>query len=167
MVLIFLYKIFVVLIHKSKKHKGNRKIVEIEKILQKKDLKIFLSYYKYDIIKNNPVLTKKDLDKLILEYKKTGDNLIHDKIILSNAGLVLRIAQKFSFGCPSIDIADLFHEGIKGLIEALGRFYICYSMDKKIYPRTCKLLRNDNTSLSYRRSQKENRATLSGILSFI
>lgn len=134
-------------------------------------------YYIYDIIKNNPVLTKKDLDKLILEYKKTGDNLIHDKIILSNAGLVLRIAQKFSFGCPSIDIADLFHEGIKGLIEALGRFelsyqtafstYACYSMDKKIYPRICKLLRNDNTSLSYRRSQKENRATLSGILSFI
>ena len=41
MVLIFLYKIFVVLTHKSKKHKGNRKIVEIEKILQKKDLKIF------------------------------------------------------------------------------------------------------------------------------
>ena len=83
-------------------------------------------YYIYDIIKNNPVLTKKDLDKLILEYKKTGDNLIHDKIILSNAGLVLRIAQKFSFGCPSIDIADLFHEGIKGLIEALGRFELSY-----------------------------------------
>ena len=125
-------------------------------------------YYIYDIIKNNPVLTKKDLDKLILEYKKTGDNLIHDKIILSNAGLVLRIAQKFSFGCPGIDIADLFHEGIKGLIEALGRFELSYQTAfSTIYPRICKLLRNDNTSLSYRRSQKENRATLSGILSFI
>ena len=51
-------------------------------------------YYIYDIIKNNPVLTKKDLDKLILEYKKTGDNLIHDKIILSNSSTVSFVSKR-------------------------------------------------------------------------
>ena len=72
-----------------------------------------------DIIKNNPLLTKKQEIDLSRKIKK-GDSEARKKLIESNYRLVLSIAKKYHRSDVSFD--DLLQESSIGLLKAVDRF---------------------------------------------
>ena len=71
------------------------------------------------IIKNNPLLTRKEEVKLAKKIKK-GDSTAREKLIQSNYRLVISIAKKYHRN--DIDFDDLLQESSIGLIKAVDRF---------------------------------------------
>ena len=72
-----------------------------------------------DIIKNNPLLTKKQEIDLSRKIKK-GDSEARKKLIESNYRLVLSIVKKYHRSDVSFD--DLLQESSIGLLKAVDRF---------------------------------------------
>ena len=72
-----------------------------------------------DIIKNNPLLTKKEEINLARKIK-LGDKLARKKLIESNYRLVISIAKKYHRF--NIDFDDLLQESSIGLLKAVDRF---------------------------------------------
>tara|TARA_Y200000002_G_scaffold382869_1_gene401777 strand:+ start:2111 stop:2863 length:753 start_codon:yes stop_codon:yes gene_type:complete len=72
-----------------------------------------------DIIRNNPLLTKKQEINLSRQAKK-GDHTARKKLIESNYRLVLSIAKKYHRSDISFD--DLLQESSIGLLKAVDRF---------------------------------------------
>lgn len=72
-----------------------------------------------DIIRNNPLLSKKQEISLSRKIKQ-GDNLARKKLIESNYRLVLSIAKKYHRS--DINFDDLLQESSIGLLKAVDRF---------------------------------------------
>jgi RNA polymerase primary sigma factor len=72
-----------------------------------------------DVIKNNPLLTKKQEVDLANRIKK-GDTLARKKLIESNFRLVISIAKKYHRSDVNFD--DLLQESSIGLLKAVDRF---------------------------------------------
>ena len=72
-----------------------------------------------DIIRNNPLLTKKQEINLSRQAKK-GDHTARKKLIESNYRLVLSIAKKYHRS--DINFEDLLQESSIGLLKAVDRF---------------------------------------------
>lgn len=73
-------------------------------------------------ISQYPPLTKEDNIVLFSEYIKGYDRDIKQKIINGNLRLVLKVAQKYSYRFPDLDILDLFQEGTLGLMKAVDNY---------------------------------------------
>ncbi len=64
-----------------------------------------------------------DLNALWLEYRRTGDKALRDRLILTYAPLVKYVAGRLGSGLPShVDDEDLVSYGLLGLIGAIERF---------------------------------------------
>lgn len=74
-----------------------------------------------EISKFSP-LTKEDNIVLCSKYIKEHDNNIRQKIINGNLRLVLKVAQRYSYKFPDLDILDLFQEGTLGLMNAIDNY---------------------------------------------
>ena len=72
-----------------------------------------------DIIKNNPLLTKRQEINLSRQAKK-GNHTARKKLIESNYRLVISIAKKYHR--QNIDFDDLIQESSTGLLKAVDRF---------------------------------------------
>ena len=72
-----------------------------------------------DIIRNNPLLTKKQEINLSRQAKK-GNHTARKKLIESNYRLVLSIAKKYHRG--NIPLSDLIQESCIGLVKAVDKF---------------------------------------------
>ena len=73
----------------------------------------------FQSVKNYPVLSEEEFNKLYLEYKK-GNSKARDKIICSNQRLALKIANQYLN--KRREIEDLFQIGVQGLIIALDYY---------------------------------------------
>lgn len=76
-------------------------------------------------INNFNVLTPEEEFNLFIEYKKTGNTKIKDKICLHNLKFVISVAKKYynaiqHYKCMELD--DLIMEGNIGLIQSIDRF---------------------------------------------
>ena len=75
----------------------------------------------YKTIRNEyPVLPDEEVKTLIRKYRETGDVNFKHKIVLSNAGLVMQACRQWKLN--SLDIEDLFNEGIMGVDIAVDKF---------------------------------------------
>jgi RNA polymerase sigma factor FliA len=64
-----------------------------------------------------------DTQSLWLEYRRTGDQRIRDRLILTYAPLVKYVAGRLGSGLPAhVDADDLVSYGLLGLIGAIERF---------------------------------------------
>lgn len=72
-----------------------------------------------EIIKNNPLLTRKQEFDLSKKAKK-GDLIARQKLIESNYRLVISIAKKYHR--KNVDFDDLLQESSMGLLKAVDRF---------------------------------------------
>ena len=72
-----------------------------------------------EIIKNNPLLTKRQEFELS-KKAKAGDVLARQKLVESNYRLVISIAKKYHR--KDIDFEDLLQESSTGLLKAVDRF---------------------------------------------
>jgi RNA polymerase sigma-32 factor len=72
------------------------------------------------MVASTKFLTREEELELILEYKRTGNLLARNKVILSNQKFVLREANKYVGG--RIDFEDLVQEANIGLLHALDKF---------------------------------------------
>ena len=72
-----------------------------------------------EIIKNNPLLTKRQEFELS-KKAKSGDMLARQKLIESNYRLVISIAKKYHR--KNVDFDDLLQESSMGLLKAVDRF---------------------------------------------
>lgn len=70
--------------------------------------------------KNSMPLTPDMEHKLFVEYKKTGNRAIKDRLITANLRWVITIAKQFSY--PKARLEDLLNEGNIGLIKAFDKF---------------------------------------------
>lgn len=68
-------------------------------------------------------LTKKELENLWKEFKKSGSEVARQKLIIYYSPLAKYIAGRIASNLPkSIDIQDLIQSGILGLIDAIEKF---------------------------------------------
>ncbi|MEO5350681.1 MAG: sigma-70 family RNA polymerase sigma factor [Magnetococcus sp. YQC-3] len=74
-----------------------------------------------DKLRKIPKLSIQEEEVLIGKYQKENDIEARNKIITNYVLLIWDIANKFK-NCRRVQIMDLFHEGIFGLIKALDRF---------------------------------------------
>ena len=72
-----------------------------------------------EIIKNNPLLTKRQEFELS-KKAKSGDMLARQKLVESNYRLVISIAKKYHR--KNVDFDDLLQESSMGLLKAVDRF---------------------------------------------
>jgi len=64
-----------------------------------------------------------DIQALWLEYRRTGDKALRDRLILSYAPLVKYVAGRLGSGLPAhVDEGDLASYGLLGLINAIERY---------------------------------------------
>src|SRR5512145_3527359 len=64
-----------------------------------------------------------DTQKLWREYKRTGDQALRDRLILTYAPLVKYVAGRLGSGLPAhVDEGDLVSYGLLGLIGAIERY---------------------------------------------
>ncbi len=68
-------------------------------------------------------MTAEDTQSLWLQYRRTGDQKIRDRLILTYAPLVKYVAGRLGSGLPAhVDDDDLVSYGLLGLIGAIERF---------------------------------------------
>jgi RNA polymerase sigma factor for flagellar operon FliA len=68
-------------------------------------------------------VTAEDTQSLWLQYRRTGDQKIRDRLILTYAPLVKYVAGRLGSGLPAhVDDDDLVSYGLLGLIGAIERF---------------------------------------------
>src|ERR1700722_20967802 len=66
---------------------------------------------------------KSEVDQLWLDYKRTGDRQLRDRLIVRYSPLVKFVAGRISAGLPhSIEQSDLVSYGLFGLIDAIEKF---------------------------------------------
>ena len=76
-----------------------------------------------EIKKHYPKLPKNQQKALIIEFKKTGDLNLRNKIISHNLGLVIKSVMKYKRWLPPFfDSMDLFQVGTERLIKALDKY---------------------------------------------
>jgi RNA polymerase sigma factor for flagellar operon FliA len=74
------------------------------------------------------------LRELWLEYKKTGDGALRERLILHYSPLVKYVAGRVGVGLPpNIEQADLVSYGIFGLIDAIDKFDLGRSIKFETY----------------------------------
>lgn len=71
---------------------------------------------------NNTLSEQVSMDFELFKKTKNGDREARNKIIEQNIGLVVSVAVKFITHYGSIELEDLVHEGIIGLITAVDKF---------------------------------------------
>jgi len=72
-------------------------------------------------IRQYPVLSREEQDKLALEYNETGDTLVAAKLATSNLRLVVKIAMEHQRYWMH-NLLDLIQEGNAGLLQAVKKF---------------------------------------------
>ena len=71
-----------------------------------------------------------EMIKLIVAYRKTLDAKVLDKIIKQCIKLVVFTAKKYKR--PDVDVGDLVHQGLEGVIEAVESYYDITAEEKFI-----------------------------------
>ena len=121
-----------------------------------------MSKYKVDITgvntNNLEVLDSQETINLFLEYQKTHDLVIKEKIIKGNLKLVLAVLRNYANRCDNLD--DLFQVGVIGLIKAIDNFDLSFNLKLSTY--ACPMISGemrrflrDNNMLRVSRSLKD------------
>lgn len=80
---------------------------------------------------NIKILKNDEIRRLLLEYKKTNDDHIKNKIVEGNLKLVLSVVNKFQKRCDNMD--DIFQIGVIGLIKAVNNFSLEHDVKFSTY----------------------------------
>lgn len=73
----------------------------------------------YNLVENSKILDSNEQNRLIKEYKETGNLEARNKLINSYYKMIVKIVNKYQSNIP---IEDLFNEGIVGLIKAIDGY---------------------------------------------
>lgn len=74
-------------------------------------------------IGNIEVLPSEEITAMVVEYKKTKDKELLDKIIEQQMKLIVKIAKKYTkVNTGRYDICDLIQEGVLGVMRAVNKF---------------------------------------------
>lgn len=108
---------------------------------------------------NLKTIKSSDMEDLFMEFKKTNDKSIRDKLVMGNLKLVLSILKRYNNRRENLD--DLFQIGCVGLVKAVDNFDLSYGVKFSTYSvlmiegEIRKYLRDNNT-IRISRSVKEN-----------
>ncbi len=83
------------------------------------------TYFRYlqEMKRRFPPLPREEQRALFVEFKRTGNPEIRNKLISHNLRLVAWVSQKYQWAVsPAIDRMDLIQEGHKGLIKAITNY---------------------------------------------
>jgi len=80
---------------------------------------------------NIKILKNDEIRRLLLEYKKTNNDHIKNKIVEGNLKLVLSVVNKFQKRCDNMD--DIFQIGVIGLIKAVNNFSLEHDVKFSTY----------------------------------
>ncbi|MCK5224721.1 adenine phosphoribosyltransferase [Candidatus Calescamantes bacterium] len=72
-------------------------------------------------LKDYKPFTSEEEYEYFVEYKKTGDHALREKIILHNQRLVIMVAKKY-FRLRGISKLDILSEGVSGMLKAIDHF---------------------------------------------
>lgn len=90
----------------------------MKKITKYSDVGIRVDSYIYSMIQLG-VQYDKYSDEQLFSWYKSGDSKAFEMIIMKNLRYVWMVAKNYNFKHLSIDINDIFYEGIKGLINSI------------------------------------------------
>ena len=77
-------------------------------------------HYLQEMRRRFPPLPRDEQQALLLEFRKTGDIEIRDKLVSHNLGLVTSVAQRYQWAVsPAVGRMDLIQEGNIGLVKAI------------------------------------------------